>query len=291
MPASLKPTRQSAPVLRMLSGDGLMLAADAYGDPAAPPILFFHGGGQSRNAWRGSAQRVAEAGYYGLSLDLRGHGDSGWSARGDYLLDAYARDVELLIGQFDQPVVLVGASRGGQAALVGGARHPARVRLIMLADVAPLIADDGVDDIRAFFRASDSGFASLDDAAEALHRHLHQPRIADAAKLERSMRCGADGRLYWRWDPKTAAPAMLNPPSEGEALLAAAAAVKSPLMLVRAEHSTIVTQAGVDAFRALAPQLEVIEAKGVGHMFTGDRNDGFAASLLERLARQEGRSP
>ncbi|WP_333606176.1 alpha/beta fold hydrolase [Novosphingobium sp.] len=31
----------------------------------------------------------------------------------DYLLDAYARDVEALIDQLDGPVVLVGASRGG----------------------------------------------------------------------------------------------------------------------------------------------------------------------------------
>ena len=43
----------------------------------------------------------------------------------------------------DRPVALVGASRGGQCALVGGSRHPDRVRLIMLADVAPHIDDAG----------------------------------------------------------------------------------------------------------------------------------------------------
>ncbi|MCF8498815.1 MAG: alpha/beta hydrolase, partial [Sphingomonadaceae bacterium] len=124
-------------------GDGLELAGTAYGDPAAPPVLFFHGGGQSRNAWMGSARTVSEAGYYGITFDLRGHGDSDWAADGDYLLDAFGRDVENLISAFDQPVTLVGASRGGQAALVGGSRHPDRVRLIMLADVAPMMRDDG----------------------------------------------------------------------------------------------------------------------------------------------------
>ena len=77
--------------------DGLELAGSAYGDPAAPPVLFFHGGGQSRNAWIGSARTVAEAGYYGISFDLRGHGDSDWAADGDYLLDAFGRDVERLL--------------------------------------------------------------------------------------------------------------------------------------------------------------------------------------------------
>jgi len=94
-------------------GDGLELTGSAYGDPSAPPALFFHGGGQSRNAWLGSARTVAEAGYYGISFDLRGHGDSDWAADGDYLLDAFGRDVERLLTQFDQPVTLVGASRGG----------------------------------------------------------------------------------------------------------------------------------------------------------------------------------
>ena len=266
-------------------GDGLALAGEAYGDPAAPPVLFFHGGGQSRNAWRGSARRAAEAGFYGVTFDLRGHGDSDWAADGDYLLDAFGRDVEALLGQFDRPVTLVGASRGGQAALVGGSRHPDRVRLIMLADVAPLMIDEGVDGIRTFFAESEAGFATLDDAADALARNLGQARIADSGGLARAMRRDAAGRWHWRWDPATGHPEFLHPPSEGEALLAAAARVTAPVVLVRAELSHLVTDAGVAEFSRLAPQLTVEVAPGVGHMFTADRNDGFAARLLHWLER------
>jgi pimeloyl-ACP methyl ester carboxylesterase len=268
-----------------LQGDGLELAGSAYGDPAAPPVLFFHGGGQSRNAWLGSAKTVAQAGYYGISFDLRGHGDSNWPADGDYLLDAFGRDVERLISHFDQPVTLVGASRGGQAALVGGSRHPDRVRLIMLADVAPMIRDNGVDGIRAFFAEGEAGFATLDEAADSLARHLNQPRMEDASRLARAMRKDEAGRWHWRWDPATGKREFLHPPSENEALLAAAARVKSPIVLVRAELSHLLTDEGVDRFQQLAPQLEVITAKGVGHMFTADRNDAFAAQLLECLER------
>jgi pimeloyl-ACP methyl ester carboxylesterase len=268
-----------------LQGDGLELAGEAYGDPAAPPVLFFHGGGQSRNAWIGSAKAVAEAGYYGVSFDLRGHGDSDWAEDGDYLLDAFGRDVERLISCFDQPVTLVGASRGGQAALVGGSRHPDRVRLIMLADVAPMMRDDGVDGIREFFAEGEAGFATLDEAADSLARHLNQPRMEDSSRLTRAMRRDDAGRWHWRWDPATGRREFLHPPSEGEALLAAAARVKSPIVLVRAELSHLLTDDGVARFGQLAPQLEVITAKGVGHMFTADRNDAFAAQLLECLKR------
>jgi len=266
-----------------LPGDGLEMVADAYGDPAAPPVCFFHGGGQSRRSWAGSARRVAQAGYYGLTFDLRGHGDSGWAADGDYLLEAYGRDVEGILRALDRPVALVGASRGGQSALVGGSRHPDRVRLIMLADVAPYMVDAGVEEIRGFFRASDSGFASLEDAADALHAHLGQPRLPDVSGLAKSMR-EADGRLFWHWDPRTTSPEFLHPPSEGESLIAAARRAKSPIVLVKAELSEIVSDESVRQFRALTPQLEIEIAHGVGHMFTGDRNDAFAERLLHHLA-------
>lgn len=266
-----------------LPGDGLDMVADAYGDPAAPPVCFFHGGGQSRRSWTGSARRVAQAGYYGLTFDLRGHGDSGWATDGDYLLDAYGRDVEAIVRAMDRPIVLVGASRGGQSALVGGSRHADLVRLIMLADVAPYMVDTGVEDIRGFFRASDTGFASIEEAADALHVHLGQPRLPDVSGLAKSMR-EEDGRLFWHWDPRTTASEFLHPPSEGESLIAAARRAKSPLVLVKAELSEIVSDESVRQFRALASQLVVEIAHGVGHMFTGDHNDAFADRLLHHLA-------
>jgi len=269
-----------------LPGDGLELAADAFGDPAAPPVLFFHGGGQSRRSWTGSARKVGQAGYYGVTIDLRGHGESMWAPDGDYLLEAFGRDVEALLAYFERPVTLVGASRGGQSALVGGSRHPDRVTLTMLADVAPMIDDEGVDDIRGFFRASEAGFASLDEAADALHHHLGQPRAHNVSGLAKAMR-RQDERWFWRWDPKTTAAEFLHPPSEGEALIDAAKRITTPVVLVKAELSNIVTSASVAAFRRFTPQLEVVEAHGVGHMFTGDRNDAFAETLLTYLARYE----
>lgn len=267
------------------SGDGLELAGEAFGDPAAPPVLFFHGGGQSRSSWRGAARAVGEAGFYGITFDLRGHGDSDWAEDGDYLVDAYARDVERLLLQFDRRVTLVGASRGGQACLIGGARQPGRVRLIMMADVAPDMRDYGVDGIRAFFDEGERGFDTLDQAADSLSRHLGQPRVADASRLARSLRQDEAGRWHWNWDPATGHREFLHPPSENVAILAAAAMITSPVVMVRAELSHLVTDEGVARFKSLAPQLEVITAMGVGHMFTADRNDAFAADLLERLAR------
>jgi pimeloyl-ACP methyl ester carboxylesterase len=253
-------------------GDGLTLCADAFGDPNAPPVLFFHGGGQSRRAWRGSARKVAAAGYYGLTFDLRGHGDSGRAEDGDYDVRAYGRDVATLLG----------GSRGGQASLIGASHCPGNVSMIMLADVVPRLRDGGVNDVRWFFERSAHGFATLDEAADVLGKLGHE-RPADPESLARAMRQDDAGRYYWQWDPRTVDPRFLNPPSEGEAVEAAAALVRCPVIMVRAEHSNVVTDDGVTHFRSITPQLKVIEAKGVGHMFTGDRNDAFAEMLLNYL--------
>jgi len=266
-------------------GDGLELSGEAFGDPEAPPVLFFHGGGQSRNAWRGTARQVGEAGFYGIAFDLRGHGESGWAADGDYHVEAFARDIEVLLTQFTRSITLVGASRGGQAALIGGSRHPAVIRLIMLADVAPDMPDDGIDGIRQFFAEGAKGYDSLDAAADALAQHLNQPRVADPARLARSMRQDDTGRWHWHWDPVAGNDEFLHPPSENEAMLAAAARVTSPLVMVRAELSHLVNDTNTARFMALAPHMTVLTAPGAGHMFTADRNDAFAAQLLAQLAR------
>ena len=45
---------------------GMQLAAHAYGDPSNPTVLLSHGGGQTRHSWGGTAQRLADRGWYAV---------------------------------------------------------------------------------------------------------------------------------------------------------------------------------------------------------------------------------
>src|SRR5512134_4052452 len=101
--------------LRLSGRDGIELAADAWGDPSHPPVLLLHGGGQTRFAWGGTAAQLAAGGWYAVSMDMRGHGESAWDAAGDYSVDAYVADVRAVVPQLGAPPVLVGASLGGIA--------------------------------------------------------------------------------------------------------------------------------------------------------------------------------
>ena len=108
---------------------GLQLTADCFGDPSDPPVLFFHGGGQTRHAWGGTAKALAENGWYSVTLDMRGHGDSDWSEEGNYYFMDYGGDATAVALQFG-PASRSGRclSRRDRLALGGGQRGKALLR-------------------------------------------------------------------------------------------------------------------------------------------------------------------
>ena len=77
--------------------DGLDLVADRYGTPIRGGVLLAHGGGQTRHAWAKTAAALADRGWEAVALDLRGHGDSGWSPTGDYQMERFAGDLAICL--------------------------------------------------------------------------------------------------------------------------------------------------------------------------------------------------
>src|SRR5262249_7469635 len=127
-----------------VSATGARIAGDAWGPAGATPVLFLHGGGQTRHAWGGTARAVAAAGYLAISVDHRGHGESDWDAGGDYSTGAFAADLLAVIAQLGRKPLLVGASLGGITALEAEGASPAPCCLgLVLVDVTPRLELDG----------------------------------------------------------------------------------------------------------------------------------------------------
>jgi pimeloyl-ACP methyl ester carboxylesterase len=205
--------------------DGLTIVADAWGDARRPAVLLAHGGGQTRHAWGGTARALAEHGWYALSIDLRGHGDSDWAPDGNYELTAFARDFAGIARRFSSPPVLVGASLSGLAALLAqGEAEAAVFSALVLVDVTPRLDPKGAEEIVSFMRANlEEGFATLEEAADTIAAYVpHRPRPRDLSGLEKNLRRGADGRYRWHWDPKfVAGKSRPSAAQEPERLLAA----------------------------------------------------------------------
>ena len=137
---------------------GIDLVADTRGPVGAPTVVLLHGGGQTRFSWGGTAVTLAEQGYRSITVDARGHGESGWATDADYTLGAFARDVEVLLDQLRgghgagaMPIHLVGASLGGLTSLLLlGELAPDAAQSLVLVDVVPDFAEAGADRIKDF---------------------------------------------------------------------------------------------------------------------------------------------
>ncbi|HEX7758073.1 MAG TPA: alpha/beta hydrolase, partial [Caulobacteraceae bacterium] len=244
------------------------------------------GGGQTRHAWGATARMLAALGYHVLSLDLRGHGDSGWAPQGDYDFSAFRDDVRAVMDGFHRPVILVGASLGGIAALLAaGEGSREKVRALVLVDITPKVAGPGSERIMAFMTANPEGFADVHEAADAVAGYLpHRPRPKDPAGLMKNLR-SRDGRLHWHWDPSFIARAASNRFDVDDRLPKAARNVIAPTLLVRGDESEIVLPEDAEAFTTLIPQAEVVVVRGAGHMVAGDQNTVFGDAVSAYLNR------
>jgi pimeloyl-ACP methyl ester carboxylesterase len=272
-------------------GSGVTLSATVRGDDRDPMVVFLHGGGQTRHAWDHAAGRLAADGWCTVALDLRGHGESGWAADGDYTVDAFAADLAAVAATLPTAPVLVGASLGGIAALLAQGRAPEPLaRALVLVDVAARLEPDGIDRIRAFMTERPDGFATLDEAADAIASfNPHRPRPASTDGLRRVLRRRPDGRWTWHWDPAfmwwtdAGGTVRTRPATDPDLLEAAARSVTVPTLVVRGQHSELLSTAGVDHLLDAIPGSRFADVAGAGHMVAGDRNDAFTDALVQFL--------
>ena len=266
--------------------DGVRLSADVGGDPSRPAVILLHGVGQTRHSWRRAAHALVAEGHHVVALDLRGHGDSDWSATGDYAIGAFTQDLVAVLRQVPPRPALVGASLGGMIAMltVGESAAPIAGALVMV-DIAPKLNQQGADRIKAFMESHPQGFASVEEVADAVATYLpHRPRPKDVSGLRRNLRLGADGRYRWHWDPALNA---AHAQQGDQAILlrceTAARGVRIPTLLVRGSASEVVDDEGVRHLLELIPSASYIDVAGATHMVSGDDNDAFSRSVLDFL--------
>jgi len=269
-------------------GDGQRLAADLYGPEDGTPVLLIGGMGQTRHSWRRVALRLADSGRRAITLDFRGHGESDRAPDGDYSYPRQVADIAAVAGAVGRPMVLVGNSLGGKISLAAaGSAGPEVALAVALVDAVPRSRPDGIATVAQSTQISSDGFASPDEAAAQLAAARGQAVAPGAGeRLRRNMRQSEDGRWHWHWDAGYRDPRHRIGLGAGSAYLETVAPkVTVPALLAWCELSEVVDADGVEALRALIPQLEVEVIPGARHMLVGDENDIFADALMRFLDR------
>jgi pimeloyl-ACP methyl ester carboxylesterase len=130
-PGAVAPERR-----RRVESHGVGVAVVEWGDPDAPPLLLAHGGSDFARTFDVFAPLLAASGFRVVSWDHRGHGDSDPAAL--YSWEADVRDALAVLESIgDEPIPLVGHSKGGGLLLDLALFFPKRVTRIVSLDGLP----------------------------------------------------------------------------------------------------------------------------------------------------------
>ncbi len=100
---------------------------------SGPPVLLVHGIGSSGNSWESVLPGLSVS-FTPITIDLRGHGDSGKPDTG-YLYDNYIADLDGVLDHLGiaHPLIM-GHSLGGIVTLWWAAKHPGRAAGLVVVD-------------------------------------------------------------------------------------------------------------------------------------------------------------
>jgi len=270
--------------LTLQAADGVALAIESRGDSAEPALVFAHGFGQTRHAWDASATALAEAGWHCLSMDARGHGDSGWRSDGHYDFPQFVDDLVQLARVPAEKPILVGASMGGLLGLVAQAEHEV-FRALVLVDITPRWEAAGVERILTFMRAHPQGFANVEEASAAIAHYLpHRVAAKSPDRLRSLLVTAANGRLRWHWDPRLLDTIAVDSEREQARLLDAARRIRVPTLLISGERSDVVSDDTIAEFRRCVPHAQHVRVARATHMIAGDENAAFTAAVARFVA-------
>lgn len=255
---------------RIAARDGTRLAAVDQGprDAAGHAVLCLPGLTRSSEDFADLARHLARDRRV-VRLDARGRGASARpraaSAYGPSvdIDDTIQATIALGLDRF----VAVGTSYGGLQAMVLALVRPAAVAGVVLNDIGPDIAGDGVDRIFDFI-AVDRPEPDWSSAEATLRRALPDLGLPDDEAWRRFTEAtytrGADGRLHFAWDVRLAA-AYRPRPGQPDPWRLFRGLGRIPTLLVRGARSDVLRPETVARMRTVKPDLETVEAPGVGH--------------------------
>ncbi|MFY7917318.1 MAG: alpha/beta fold hydrolase [Rubrivivax sp.] len=248
---------------------GRELHVTAWGDPAAPVLVAWHGLARTGRDMDLIAPRLAQR-FRVLCPDTLGRGLSEWSpepAR-EYCLDFY---VQLAVDLLDQlgatRVQWLGTSMGG-AIGVRAAAGPLRGRIerLVLNDNGPELAAAAVARIRTY-AGNPPSFGTV-GALEAYFREIYASFgwMSDAqwrALTEHSLRRLPDGRVTPHYDPAIVQQFEHHPHDYDQ--WADWDSLALPVLCLRGEASTLLTVQVAEAMRSRGPRAAVATIAGCGH--------------------------
>jgi pimeloyl-ACP methyl ester carboxylesterase len=202
--------------------------------------------------------------------DVAGRGDSDRLADPRlYTWAQYVADMVTLIARLDvEAVDWLGTSMGGFVGMALAAQAASPVKKLVLNDAAPVIGKVSLERIAAYVGQAPS-FATLEEA-EKYVRTISAPfgPHSDAQwrfLTETWVRRSEDGSWRPHYDTRIAEAYRATMPDKDLEIWHIYDALRCPTLLIRGEHSDVVSKQTAAEMARRGPKAKVVELHGVGH--------------------------
>lgn len=252
-----------------MHANGLRLHVLDFGGQGRDTLLL-HGVGGGAWVWHAVAPRLV-AGRRVLALDLRGYGESQWSADARYTTEDHVADVELVLTALGVDAVdVVGFSWGGLIGLALAARSD-RVGRLCLVDIGPSSMLSETEVMPLPYHSAD-----LEDAIEGERslapRALPATLEAAAALLTAPAAAGGfvrklDPFFVTRW------------PFRADDRWDELRALERELLIVHADESRVLPREVAERMRDEAKRATLIRIADSGHLVPIEQPEALVAAL------------
>ena len=263
-----------------------------WGNTDAPPLILLHGGRDHCRSWDWVAEALS-ADWHVIAPDLRGHGDSAWSADGDYSARSCVYDLAQLIHQKQlSPVTIVAHSYGGHISLRYAGIYPENVRkLVAIEGLGPshrMLTErmnvpiarrmrDWIDAKRAAAGRSPKRYATLEEAYQRMKEENSDLSDEQSRHLTiHGISQNEDGTYSWKFDNHFRVMVPYDmPQADVEALWSE---ITCPTLLLYGQNSHAsnpLKDGRIQHFR----NADVKVYENAGHWLHHDQFDRFVADL------------
>ncbi len=269
------------PESRVAEVNGICLRYLDWGNAHLPKLLFIHGFAQQAHSWDFAALAVRDICHV-VSVDLRGHGESGRAPGGSYSFDDLYADIDAFVASisFRNPFIC-GLSLGGTLAYTYAANNPDSVRGLVIAESAPESKREGRESIRNF-TSGPGEFDSLGELVEKV-RQLTPWRSVEQVRSSLVHSVGRNGAGRWTWKYDPAINTLHSTYGAPESRWAALERLTMPTLLVRGEESDITDAAIVARMADVISDSRLVSIPDAGHRVSGDNPAMFNAALRSFL--------
>lgn len=284
--------RPTGPSSQTYFSQRLRLHYADWGNPDAPPLILVHGGEDHCRSWDWVASEL-QSDWHVIAPDLRGHGDSQWTADGNYPIMNFVYDLSQLVEQFgyDQ-VTIVSHSLGGNTALRYAGLYPEKVRKIVaiegLGPSPKMIEERNATPVHEHWRKwyadkrakatrKHREYDSFEEALSRMHAENSYLTAGQARHLcEHAVIRNENGTYSWKFDPHIRIWPILDiPPEHMHALWER---ITCPTLLCWGEKSWA-SDPEVDGRMELFQNARLAKFADAGHWLHHDQFDRFMAEL------------